>query len=218
MYQNQESVIATGASTQLREITNNVDTSAKIAEGDTVNVIGQTTIAGTPVKGGVEGTFVLQGHTYNVAISKQGKPTLTGYLADGYGHISMKGSKAVNPRGQYLSNDGKYDKTYSRTADEIYFDLPSGTLSINTALQNRDYTCGKYGCSPKNDWHTTNIVRIGKEQLGIEDLLNNKDISTRYIKSSGKTYTPNDKVAVNEVEYNLNTNNSGKYDTSPSLF
>jgi hypothetical protein len=190
MYQNDESVIANGVSGQMQTITSNVDTSSKMATGDTINRVGQTNIAGTPVKGGTSGSFTLAGKTYKVDIDKDGTPSLTGYLADGNGHILYKGKDAVDARSNNCASSGKYGCTVrTRVASEIYFDLPTGTLSTNTVSQKRNYSCGKYGCNPANNWYTTNTTHVDKKQLGLAELLSNNDISQRNIKTTPVTYS-----------------------------
>lgn len=180
MYQNSNSVIANGVDPQLRSQLQNMDTSDKLATGSTINRVGQASVAGSPVKGGTTGGFTLLGHHYNVAVNKQGDTTLNGYCADGKSRIIIKGGNALNPSGTRCIASGKYGcSSYARTAEDAYFDLPTGTLSTSVVNQSRDYSCGKYGCHPTNNWHTTNVVRLDRQKVNILDILNNREIQTR---------------------------------------
>jgi len=203
MYQNKNSVIANGANSQLTTLTDNVDTSNRIASGSTLNRVGQTNVAGVPVKGGTKGSFTLNGKTYNISIEKDGDPSLTGYLADGKGHISLKGNNAINARGYGIASAGKYSMVKSRVVDEVYFDLPTGTLTTTASRQERSYVLqGKYGWAPTNNWHTTSIININKKQLGIDELLTNKEIKSR----SFVAYA-------DSAQSTVPSNNDGKYDS-----
>jgi len=179
MYQNSDSVIANGVNSAIKGQLGNMDTSGKLVTGATINRVGQASVAGSPVKGGTTGGFTLYGHKYNVMVNKKGDLKLTGYGADGKSRITLQGTKAQNPRGTYLQSNGKYGTTYARTADEIYFDLPTGTLTSTTVSQTRNYVCGKYGCVPTSNWSTTGIQKINKRRIAILDILNNKEIQTR---------------------------------------
>ncbi len=180
MYQNPDSVIANGVNANMKRFTNNVDTSSKIASGATINRVGQTNVAGVPVKGGTKGSFVLEGHRYTINIAKNGKPSLSGYLADGKGHIVMKGTNATAQRGTHWTVNGKYAEVAQRNADEIFFDLPTGTLTKTTVLQQRTWhRNGKYGWAPSNNWHAINTLNVDRRQLGLAQLLTNNDISGR---------------------------------------
>jgi len=180
MYQNQDSVIANGANGQLKTLVRNVDTSNKIATGNTLSTAAQTSVAGVAVRADTRGSFTLNGHRYEITTARNGNPILTGFLADGKGHIKYTGANVTNVRSQSCSVGGKYGcSQLTRAADETYFDLPTGTLATNTVTQKRDYACGKYGCFPVNQWYTSNLINIDKRQVGIAQLLNSRDISTR---------------------------------------
>ena len=199
MYQNHDSVIANGVNGQMKAFTDAIDTSSKIATGATVNRVGQTNVAGVPVKGGTKGSFTFNGHKYTINIAKNGEPSLSGYLADGKGHIAMKGTHAISPRGTYVASSGKYDMVKQRYADEVFFDLPTGTLTKTTVAQQRSWhNNGKYGWQPVNNWHTTNLVNIDKQQLGLAQLLTNNDIT-------GRSFTAYPK--------SQSSGNNGKYDS-----
>ena len=190
MYQNGDSVIANGASSQLKTYTNSFDTSSKIATGATINRVGQTNVAGVPVKGGTKGSFVLSGHRYNISIAKNGEPSLTGYLADGKGHIVIKGAQAVNPRGTHTVSSGKYSRVDERYADEVFFDLPTGTLTKTTVSQQANFkNDGKYGWVAQGGWNTTGMTHISRTQIGIANLLKSNDITGRTFKAYPKVKT-----------------------------
>ena len=183
MYQNNDSVIANGVNSAIKGQLGNMDTSGKLATGSTINRVGQASVAGSPVKGGTTGGFTLYEKRYNVTIDKQGNTTLSGYGADGKARVMIKDDKALSPRGKHCTATGKYGcSTYARTANEVYFDLPTGTLSTSIVSQTRNYACGKYGCNPTNNWHTTNVVKLDRQKVDILDILNNKEIQTRSYK------------------------------------
>jgi len=204
MYQNRDSVIATGANEKLTALTDNIDTSNRIASGSTLNRVGQTNVAGVPVKGGTKGSFVLNGKRYTVTIDKDGDPRLTGYLADGKGHIALKGTNAIKARNEVVVSAGKYDMIKSRVVDEVYFDLPTGTLTTSAVKQQRSYKQGKYGWIPTNQWHAVNIININKKQLGIDELLSNKEIESRSFIAYGDAVIRDDRDR---------SSNNGKYDS-----
>ena len=200
MYQNSDSVIANGVNSNIKGQLGNMDTSGKLATGATINRVGQASVAGSPVKGGTTGGFTLYDKKYNVAVDKQGNTTLSGYGADGKSRVMIKDAQALNAREARCTASGKYGcSTYSRTADEVYFDLPTGTLSTSVVSQARNYACGKYGCSPTNNWHTSNVVKLDRQKINVLDILNEKEIQTRTYK-----ITPMQSVAQGS--------SNGKYD------
>jgi len=201
MYQNSDSVIANGVNSAIKGQLGNMDTSGKLVTGATINRVGQASIAGSPVKGGTTGVFKLYGKQYNVTVDKQGNTTLSGYGADGKSRIMIKNAQALNPSGVHCSASGKYGCTaYARTANEVYFDLATGTLSTTAVNQSSSASCGKYGCHPVNNWHTTNVVKLDRQRVNVLDILNNKEIQARTYK-----ITPMQNVA--------QSSGNGKYDS-----
>lgn len=213
MYQNNDSVIANGVDDELKNKLSNIDTSGRVATGSTINRVGQASVAGSPIKGGTVGGFRLNGRKYDVTIDKKGNTTLSGYGADGKSRIIITGKQAVNPRGLRCKVEGKFGcNVFERTADEIYFDLPTGTLSTNTVQQASSATYatynGKYVSRPTGNWHTINIVKIDKKKLDILDILNNKETTTRTYTLVGNEYSGS----------NSNSNSNGKYNSTLRTF
>lgn len=190
LYQNQDSVIAGASDDTQRAKLNNMDTSSKIVTGSTINKVGVNMTEGSPIKGGTTGSLIIAGKKYNISIDKKGNSTIVGYGSDGKSRVILQGDMAVNKTRVYctksinvtFSNGFRSGCTQQgRDAQEIYFDLPTGTLSVSHVQQNRDYSCGKYGCSPTNNWHTTNVKKIDRISINSYDILSNKEIQLREV-------------------------------------
>ncbi len=201
MYQNPNSVIANGANKEMQKLTSNISTGARYASGATLNRAAQTFVAGVPVKGGTHGHFVLEGHTYTVNVAKNGTPSLTGYLSNGKGQIVMKGSNVVDASGAHTTSSGKWGKTQQRSAEQIYFDLSTGTLTTTAITQQKDYrNNGKYGMRATDNWHEVGINNITRKQIGLAKMLNGSNITSKRIVTPGPNF-------INNPSYNQN----GKY-------
>lgn len=188
MYQNPKSVIANGANKEMQKLTSNISTGARYASGSTLNRAAQTFVAGVPVKGGTHGHFTLEGHEYTINVSKNGTPSLTGYLATGNGQIVMKGTNAINVGASHVTNSGKWGATKQRSAQEIYFDMTTGTLTTTTITEQRDYSNGKYGLKAIDQWHGTSISNISKKQIGLAQMLNGTNITSKRTISIGNNF------------------------------
>jgi len=196
LYQNSNSVIANGLSSTVKKRLQYMSTSAKIVTGDTINRVGQASIAGSPVKGGTTGSFTLAGHTYTVSVDKQGNTSLQGYGSDGSSRVILK--NAVTS-GQHCVSGGKYGCTQlSRGAQNLYFDLATGTLTTTNVSESASRSCGKYGCSTGN-WNVTSVNNITRRKIGIRSILQHKTIATTKF-----SFTPANAISDN-------AGNNGKY-------
>ena len=178
IYQNDESVIANGINDNLKAYTDSVDTNLKFAEGHTIGKAAQANIGGISLRGGTEGSFVLHGNTYQITVSKEGNPSITGVGARN-NDITLNG---LNPRGHSVVSVGKYSIIEQRYVDNVYFDLASATLTTTTNTERRVVNTGKYNRSV-GAWGNHNLVNISKSKIGVSDLLSNRDITERRLYS-----------------------------------
>jgi len=114
MYQNKNSVIAQGANSKLKGYVNNIKTSNRMFEGDTLMAVSQGYIQGTSIKPGTSGVVRVFGYRFKIGVDNTGSIKVTPiqrlpkwiYIKNN--NIIYDGSKDINKKA--IQSCGEWEK------------------------------------------------------------------------------------------------------------
>ena len=176
LYQNQDSVVAEGASAPLKDMAANVETGQKLYTGHTLTRVVQSTINGEAIPAGLQASFALSGNGWVKHYGIKTDPDTAKILIFGPGAqggvVALKDQNAVEKTGAWCSNDGKYGcERYTRNAKNVYLDAPSGIVTVASIQQSLNRHCGKHGCSTTSNWHDSGMLSMDKKPIDIASIL-----------------------------------------------
>jgi len=177
IYQNQDSAIKINPN--MKTFTDNISTSQRIFEGETIRTVSQGSVSGTAIPAGVTAKVKIRGIPYVLGTDSKGGVFINGAYSDGK-QVRRRGKDAINKGNAPCGANSKYGcSRRQRYAEELYFDAPSSLITVASVMQSRNYSCSKYGCNPTSNWYTSALRNINKESVDLKKVLLNNATNSK---------------------------------------